>query len=187
MITLVHGFNVKDPQNTVGKLKKYLPDAIMFNYGWRFFSVLWHNKKDAKVLKNNLNNVLGENDERIVYAHSNGAAISVDAARQGARITTLVLINPALKVNTNFPSSIDNIIIIYTKHDKATAQARFWDKVPLVQLIIPNAWGAMGTDGYKGDDCRVTNMNLSEYLKDHSDFFSDKNLDKLMPMVMKCV
>lgn len=183
MIILVHGFNVKDPAETVGRLIPYLDNPIMFNYGWRFFSVLWHNRKDAKVLKNNLNNALGQNDERVVFGHSNGAAIAVEAARQGAKIDVLVLINPALKCNTVFPDTIKKVIVIHTKHDKATKAARFFDKVPFIQLAIPNAWGAMGTKGHKGKDARVMNWNLSDDLKGHSDFFNKDNLDKFMPEI----
>lgn len=183
MIVLVHGFNVADPTETVGKLKAYLKDSIMFNYGWRFFSVLWHNKKDAKVLKDNLNYALGQNKERIVFAHSNGCAIAVEAARQGAIIDNLICINPALKRDTVFPCLIKNILVIHTKHDKSTKSARFFDKVPLIQILIPNAWGDMGASGASVDDKRVTNLNLSDSLNGHSDFFDDSNLDEFMPQV----
>ena len=185
MITLIHGFNVRKPKKTVGKLKKYLPRAIMFNYGWRVFSVLWHNKKDATILKDNLNNALDQNKERIVYAHSNGCAIAVEAARQGCIIDTLICINPALKVKTEFPSFIKKVLVIHTKHDKPTRTARFFDKVPFLQILVPNAWGSMGADGYKGKDERVSNFDLSHILKGHSDFFKDENLDKLMPYIME--
>lgn len=187
MITLIHGFNVKDPEESTGKLKPYLKDAIMYNYGWRLFSVVWHNKEDARILKDNLNNALGVNDERIVFAHSNGAAIAVEAAKQGAKITTLICINPALKCKTKFPDSIDRIIVIHTKHDKPTKAARFFDKVPLIQLFVPNAWGAMGAKGYKGKDKRVKNWDLSSSLKGHSDFFDKDNLDYYMPQLNKLI
>ena len=182
---LVHGFNVKDPSNTIGKLKEHLSQSTSFNYGWRLLSVLWHNKKDAKRLKGfiHLNSAMAETDDAVVYAHSNGAAIAVEAARQGARITTLVAINPALKVKTRFPPSIDRVLVIHTKHDRATKAARFFDKIPFIQLLIPNAWGAMGAVGYNGDDNRVININLSKYLHSHVDFFSDRNLNRFMPLI----
>lgn len=185
MIYLIHGFNVKNPSNTVGKLRRYLHShsAYMFNYGWRFFSVLWHNRVDAK----NLASLIDKNidPETTLIGHSNGCAIAVEAARQGAIIDTLILINPALKIKTKFPHSALKILVIHTKHDKATRAARFFDKVPLLQLLVPNAWGAMGAKGYKGDDIRVTNWDLSKDLNGHSDFFSDDNLERFMPKIIE--
>ena len=178
---LVHGFNVKNPNKLTGKLNKYLPDSFMFNYGWRFFSVLWHNKQDAKKLKRYLNSDLYSN----VFAHSNGAAIAVEAARQGAFIKTLVCINPALKVKTRFPDNIGKVIIIHTRHDKPTRVAAFFDAVPLIGLLVPNAWGAMGAKGSSIKDSRIVNLELSHRLHGHSDFFNDENLKLLMPEIKK--
>ena len=177
---VIHGFNVKDPSKATGKLMNHLENTFMFNYGWRFFSVLWHNKRDAKKLKHHLNSDLYSN----VWAHSNGAAIAVDSARQGAFIKTLVCINPALKVKTKFPDSIEKIIIIHTDHDQATRAAAFFDRIPLIGLIIPNAWGKMGAKGSSiKTDPRITNLNFTRELQGHSDFFEDKNLKLLMPKI----
>jgi len=169
----IHGFNVHDPEQSIGKLEPYIKDLFMFNYGWRFFSVLWHNKKDAKKLKA----LLGANEDSVVYAHSNGCAIAVEAARQGAKIKTLICINPALKMNTKFPDTIERISVIHTKHNKATKAARFLDKATFIQLAIPNAWGAMGAKGSTLPDERVRNWDLSNRMKGHSDFFKQENLE----------
>jgi pimeloyl-ACP methyl ester carboxylesterase len=179
MNTLIHGFNVQEPEESTGKLQPYLDDSFMFNYGWRIFSILWHNKIDAKVLKESFE----LNQNNVIFAHSNGCAIAVEAARQGLNIKTLICINPALKCKTKFPDSIERIIVIHTRHDKPTRAARFFDKVPLIQILIPNSWGAMGAKGYIGNDKRVRNWNLSEYVKTHSDFFDDVNLKRLMPQL----
>lgn len=183
MNVLIHGFNVTDPEQSVGKLKFYLKNTFMFNYGWRLFSVLWHNRKDAKRLKRYLNN----KGSCFVYAHSNGCAIAVESAKQGAKIKTLICINPALKCKTNFPDSISRVIVIHTKNDKPTKAARFFDKVPFIQLVVPNAWGAMGANGYTGDDKRITNWDLSETLKGHSDFFNEEILEINIPLLNKLI
>lgn len=181
MNILIHGFNVRDPEKSIGKLKPYLGGSLMFNYGWfELLSVLFKNKKEARKLKK----LLGSNlppKGRTIWAHSNGCAIAVEAARQGANIETLICINPALKCNTEFPDSIGRVLVIYTRHDKPTRAARFFDKVPFIQILIPNAWGAMGAKGYSGNDKRVKNWNLSELLEGHSDFFKKENLDWSMP------
>ena len=174
---LVHGFNVKDPKETIGKLTPFIKAPFVFNYGWfGLISVLLYNKKEAKKLKE----IVDKNIGGRVYAHSNGSAIAVLSAKFGAKINTLVCINPALKCSTVFPESIERIIVIHTRHDRPTKTARFFDKVPLLQLLVPNAWGAMGADGYKGNDKRVYNWNLSHRLEGHSDFFSDDKVELLM-------
>lgn len=168
---------------SVGRLKIYFEKAILFDYGWRFFSVLWHNKTDAKRLAREIKH----NETNILFGHSNGCAIAVEAARQGAEIDVLVCINPALKVNTKFPDSIKHVLVIHTKHDSPTRAARFFDKVPFIQVLIPNAWGAMGAKGYIGDDERVDNWDLSDVLEGHSDFFRDRNLNKFMPKIINYI
>ena len=183
MNILVHGFNVKDPESSIGKLQKHLENSVMFNYGWRLFSVLWHNRKDAKKLKK----LLGKNLNSSVWAHSNGCAIAVEAARRGGSIKSLICINPALKKDTIFPSSIERIIVIHTNHDVPTKAAAFFDKVPLLQLLVPNAWGKMGAKGATSLDDRVVNVDLSEKLKGHSDFFGDSNLKLLMPHIQSLI
>lgn len=177
---IVHGINVKDPKESTGKLVNHLANTFMFNYGWRLFSVLWHNKRDAKKLKQHINSDLYSN----VWAHSNGAAIAVEAARQGAYIKTLIVINGALKVKTKFPDTIEKIIIIHTDHDQATRAAAFFNRIPLIGLFIPNSWGKMGAKGSSiKDDPRITNLNFTRELQGHSDFFEEKNLKLLMPKI----
>lgn len=179
MRVLIHGFNERNPKESVGKLRDYLIDTFMFNYGWRFFSVLWHNRIDAKKLKRYLNSNLYSD----VWAHSNGAAIAVEAARQGAKIKTLIIINGALKCNTDFPNSIEKIIIVYTRHDIPTRAARFFNMVPIIGWFIPNAWGAMGAKGSSIKSSRIINLDCTNELGEHSDFFDDENLKVLVSKI----
>jgi pimeloyl-ACP methyl ester carboxylesterase len=184
MNILVHGIHTADPAKTIGKLTYHLRKVILFDYGWfGLLSVLFYNKREARRLKE----ILNANRDSTVFAHSNGCAIAVESARYGAFIETLVCINPALKCDTLFPASIERIIVIHTRYDKPTRAARFFDKVPFIQLLIPNAWGSMGADGYNGKDPRVKNWNLSVYLDGHSDFFEESNLKILMPELKKWI
>ena len=170
MNILIHGFNVKDPMSTTGKLSGLINDSMMYNYGFfNLFNVLFENKSVAKDLAEKF--PIGHN----VIAHSNGCAIAVQAARMGMEIETLVCLNPALNVNLKFPKSIKRIYVIYTKHDRATRAARFFDSIPLIELVVPDIWGAMGTKG-AGDyvnDTRIINIDQSHKLSGHSDIFSD--------------
>jgi len=88
---------------------------------------------------------------------------------------TLLLINPALNVDTVFPPNIEQVIVVHTEEDVPTRVARWFDRIPFIGLIIPNAWGAMGAYGYEGSDPRVMNIDLTGVLHGHSDLFEYKN------------
>lgn len=178
MNILIHGFNVKNPNETVGKLRRYLKDTMMFNYGWfGLISVLLCNRREAKKLKSVLINKKLSN----IYAHSNGCAIAVDAAKRGGPIDTLICINPALKRKTKFPINIKRIIVVHTDHDVPTKAAAFFDKIPVIGWFIINAWGSMGAYGASRTDSRLINIDMSNELNGHSDFFDDYNIvDALM-------
>ena len=171
---LIHGFNVKDPEKTVGRLRPFVKDALMFNYGYlNLFGVLFKNKAKAKDLAGFIHG-----KESTIYAHSNGNAISVIAARKyGAEIENLICIAPALNRNLVFPDSIKNILVLSTKKDKATKSARFFDSIPVIGWFVPNIWGSMGTDNYTGTDKRVTKLYLGDIISGHSDYFSDENTE----------
>ena len=178
---LVHGFNVKDggiaTVQTMEKHFKALSNQAVFNWNYGHFNlmnVIFQNKKVAKKIKDYVGKIEAG---KSIYAvgHSNGCAILVNSARQGARYDKLLLINPALKVDTVFPKNIGQIIVVHTNNDKPTNVAGILDKIPFLCLAIPNAWGAMCKVGYQGKDKRVTNLDMTSVLKGHSDFFSGKN------------
>lgn len=182
---LVHGFNVRDNgASTVLKLARFakkISGGVVTNigYGWfGLFSVLFKNKSVAKYIKSETSMAKLCEGEAEVYGigHSNGCAILVEAVRQGARFDKLLLINPALNVDTVFPPSIEEIVVIHTRKDIPTRTARFFDAIPLIGLIVPNAWGAMGAVGYTGNDPRVRNIDLSYALSGHSDIFKDAKI-----------
>lgn len=180
---LVHGYNVSDGgKDTVQTMQKHfraLSNEVVFNWNYGHFNlmnVIFQNKKVAKKIKD----YVGEIEAgKSIYAvgHSNGCAILVNSARQGARYDKLLLINPALKVDTVFPDNIGQIIVIHTNNDKPTNVAGILDKIPFLCLAIPNAWGAMGKVGYQGKDKRVINLDMTDVLNGHSDFFANKNND----------
>jgi hypothetical protein len=186
---LVHGFNVRDGgENTVEVIRPYAIEksggvVLTHAYGWLgLIGVLIKNKKVAKSLKERVNSDLDELPTAVgAIGHSNGCAIIIEAVRQGAKIDTLLLINPALKINTKFPKSIRKIIVVHTKHDKPTKAARFFDRIPFIQWLIPNAWGAMGAMGAKNPDKRVHNIDLSYDIHGHSDIFSQEKAKKHLP------
>jgi len=178
---LVHGFNVRDEgRGTVNRLRCFLTSSSKvsnFKYGWiGLLGALFKNSRIALHLKQLS---FTEPGRKYAIGHSNGAAIIAAAINKGARFETVLLINPALKVNTKFGKSVKHIVVIYTNHDIPTRMARFFDNVPVLSLLVPNAWGAMGAVGYKGEDNRVLNMNLTDVLDSHSDLFDTDNLTSL--------
>ena len=82
----------------------------------------------------------------VLVGHSNGAALWLRAVRDfGAPAQGLVLLNPALKDDIEFPSGLKFVHIYYNDDDEAVPWARrspHWLTDPL--------WGDMGSDGYKG-------------------------------------
>ena len=184
MDIIIHGFNVRNPDKTVGRLRAFLDPYFMFEYGWfGLLSVMLYNKREAKKLKGLIDAYIAKGEDVTIYAHSNGCAISVLAASMGANIKNLVCINPALKVKTDFPESIGKVVVVHTKHDTPTRAARFFDNIPFIGLLIPNAWGAMGAKGSSATDKRVHNLDLSDSLNGHSDFFRMDKLQRFMPKI----
>jgi pimeloyl-ACP methyl ester carboxylesterase len=179
---LVHGFNVSDSgSGTVEKLRPAL--GLLDNmhvtshyYGWLgFIGVYLCNRRIASTLANRVEN-FNKRGKVCAIGHSNGCAILLEAARQGAVFDHVVFINPALRTNSEIPASISHLLIIHTKNDQAVRLAQFVESIPFLELLIPNFWGAMGAYGYKGLDRRVINLDLTHSLDSHSAFFEDKNV-----------
>lgn len=181
---LVHGFNVSDGgEDTICRIKPSLraEDAggHILTHQYRrlgLIGVLMNNDRIAVNLVHRVDSMLSRGFSVNAAGHSNGCAIIVKAARKGAKFESVVLINPALNTSIEFPSSMKRILIVHTRFDRAVRMARFFDALPLVGLLIPDIWGAMGAVGHKGLDPRVTNLNLSDTVANHSDIFTDTNL-----------
>lgn len=182
MNILIHGILTLDPDKSIGKLKKYVKNAYSFDYGFiGVLGALFRNKSIAKDLAKLINN---QKEPVTIRAHSNGNAVSVIAAdKYGAEIENFICIAPALNRNLVFPESIKNILVLSTKKDKATKAARFFDSLPLIGFLVPDIWGSMGTDNYIGDDKRVTKIYLDDVIDDHSDYFSDEDLPKIVKII----
>ena len=189
MTFLLHGFNVKDrghdtTSRIVPFLKKVVDSGDIINQSYGYFNlwdVLWKNKKVAKKLTRRVE-AFNHGSKVMAVGHSNGCAIINAAAKMGAHFDTVLLINPALNVNTKFPPTIGKIIVLHTKHDKAVRAARFFDAIPFVEWLVPDSWGAMGAKGATRRDRRVININTK--VDGHSSIFSKSNLSKFGPMVV---
>ncbi len=79
------------------------------------------------------------------------------------------------------------MLVIHTENDIPTRVASFFDKIPFLEIIIPNSWGKMGALGSNSLQKKVNNWDLTHILDDHSDFFESKNLTRLMPHIKKWI
>lgn len=188
---LVHGFNVPDKgADTILQTVPYLKDhseVVNHHYGrLGLIGVYFKNGKIAEKLAQRSKRSRGRRSQFAV-GHSNGCAIIVEAIRRGAKFKSILLINPALNVDTVFPPGDYTVTVIYTKHDKAVELARYVDGFWALGWMIPDVWGAMGSRGYIGDDTRVESLNYSHILGGHSHMF-DKEIMRtegpLLPIIL---
>lgn len=182
-VILLHGFNVTDEGcATVGKLAPYFEEAGFVvkrpRYGWRGLL-------GVRFLNNTFGRLVADLSEPgdIVVGHSNGCAIAANALGHGAIFDQLVLINPALDSDYEFPETVRKI---HVWHSPSDAPVRFAKFLPW------HAWGDMGAVGHKGDDPRVANYNketgfIGASSSGHSDVFEDGKIEFFGPAIVSRV
>lgn len=169
----VHGFNVSDSgANTTDRLVPFF-SAAGYNvhehdYGW--FGLLQVRFLNGRVAKRVAKSVRPGD---IGVGHSNGCAILARAAAL-VPFDGLVLVNPALDKDTEFPASLRWIHVYHSNGDAAVSLARF---LPMHQ------WGDMGRVGYCGDDGRVLNFDHSP--DGHSDIFKHGRVAEWGPKIVQ--
>jgi hypothetical protein len=176
---LVHGFNVRD--GGAGTTDKLIPlveslglNPVQHDYGWLdFFGVLRKNKDIALEIKEQL-----VDHDDIGIGHSNGCPILVKALLQGAKFSVLILINPALDKNYEFPGDVKEIHVFHNDNDLAVVGAKWLRKSVFWRDDF--LWGEMGNTGYQGGDSRVTNH---AFANGHSDVFSSRMISDLFVKV----
>lgn len=170
-IVLIHGFNVKDGgAETVDRLEPHLTalghtiEKDEADYG--FFS-LWmvRFRKHSAVLR--IVNALSSADA--VVAHSNGANYAIKALRLILfNKLKVVFLSPALNRKTKIPEAVEHLHVFHTRSD--------WI-VWLSGFLWFHPWGRMGQRGYKGNNPNVTNMDFTDVIKGHSDWFKDESVE----------
>ncbi len=165
---IIHGFNVRDGgkesiDKIINPLKELCPEAniIEADYGWLgFFGVRFFTNWIAK---NKIAPLIP--DGATVICHSHGAVMALKTVYYGAKIKNLVLINPALDKDTQFPCSIEKILV-YANEDDWIVSAS------MIRPFLP--WGEMGRTGYIGYDERVQNIFTKPVFRvsGHSDIFN---------------
>lgn len=192
---LVHGFNVTNAQNTVGKFRRYFEDfdciVEEMNYGyWPFtWQIVRRNPKEAQRLAERVQRWHDKGYRVVVVNHSNGAAITYLAA--GAPIWRVLSMHPALDRDSHPCATADQVIVVHNRGDLSVV-AGSWLSA-LVRKLTPKRyearpWGQMGQDGYKGAASNVRNIDTGDAGRfrptawGHSDEFSDDKQAYFLPL-----
>jgi len=109
VVILIHGYNTRDPQRTVGKLSEPFRrgglEVHEFNYGFTsLFQVRIRNFALAKKLGRVVKKYQGEGRRVVIVGHSNGCTI-IHLAHKLFRMRAdcVIAINPALSRKTHPP------------------------------------------------------------------------------------
>ena len=149
---LIHGFNVSDGgTGSVGKFRRFFPWALLHNYGWvGLIGLRWRNDKVVRDLLPHIRK--GD----VLICHSNGCLIAWRLVKQGAPVSAVVCIQPALRRDTRWPDDV-NVLCLYNHDDWIVNLGRMWGRFMSVANPFRNrhGWGAAGRYGF--DQESVTN------------------------------
>jgi len=190
----IHGFNVADPERTVGKLKPYLEaegyEIQMLRYGLvGLVGVNCINNVVAMELADRAKWLKSKGYTVHVFAHSNGAAIiNIAVEKYGALIDGVVCINPALS-RMNNPAPRAKFVHVYYNDEDLPVLLGGWLRrlTPWTRKTRP--WGAMGRYGYRGKDTNVQNFDTEhDFLVKavgHSGIFKKGQIKYFGPVIAK--
>ncbi|MDP3939796.1 MAG: hypothetical protein Q8R92_16890 [Deltaproteobacteria bacterium] len=171
-VHLVHGFNVHDGgAGTTDTLIPYLNEegfsTLEHDYGTIGLFGAWFGNP---VIARGIADHVEPGD--IGCGHSNGCTVLVRAAvYEAAMFAGLILINPALDHDINFPPQLKWIHVYWNKGDRAVRWAQ------IIPDFLNKLWGDMGARGHTGDDPRVRNYDCGRGrapAHGHSDLFAKK-------------
>ncbi len=106
----------------------------------------------------------------IIVAHSNGAVITKLLLEKGAKLSGVVLLDPALDRDTAMPKVVDWVHVYHSPSD-------MW--VWIAKWIPNHPWGDQGMVGFTGSDSRYTNISTQKRMlsfTDHSDYWDDDEI-----------
>lgn len=180
-IVLVHGFNVRDGgARSIDKLAPFLRaaghevDVDEADYGWFSFLAVRLRKHSAVV---RIARALERSDA--VVSHSNGSNYEDKALRilpdvpQKYRVVRL---SPALGSSRGVAENVRRGWVFHTRSD--------WI-VWLSGFLLFHPWGRQGWRGYRGEDSRIENVDLSDAVDGHSDWFDDEKIEFIAGRILK--
>lgn len=176
---MIHGINVGNPEKSIGRLRPCFLEAgfknvITEDYGFLPFGLAWarNNGIAEKMLPR-----IGEGD--IIVAHSNGAVITKLLLEKGAKLSGVVLLDPALDRDTAMPAGVDWVHVYHAPGD-------MW--VWIAKWIPNHPWGDQGMVGFTGSDPRYTNFSSGKKIPSlfvHSDFWDSDEATRWCSFVAK--
>lgn len=186
-VVFLHGWNVKDGgEGTVDTLVPFFnewgwdTDKDEADYGfifWRMLSIVGRALFTKKIIKR-IVPALEKAD--LIITHSNGANFATRALKllpeEMHNTKVVVHFSPALNKKTKIPPAVKSQLVVHTRHDKAVKAAKF--------LLLSN-WGNMGAVGYMGYDQRNTNLDATNFIRDHSDHFHGEPNQKRSATISK--
>jgi len=160
----VHGYNVENYEETVGKLREplealgYYVEFLNYGYVPKTRDITKYNPDHAKRLAKRVKRWQDKGYTVDVFGHSNGCAIGRIATEEyGMVCNVFVAINPALKKDLN-PSSKAKLVQVWSnKGDKAVVLG-MWLRWLTGWTRKDRPWGEMGRVGYTGKDKNVVNF-----------------------------
>lgn len=183
-VLLLHGIWARNRgARTIDCLDKYLVDAghevekNQGDYGWHgLLSVRFRKEKAIKRIVKALESA------DAVISHSNGSNYENQALQRiwkyRKKPIRVIRISPALNRGTGCAPNVDKCFVMYTKHDRATFVAGFFFRHP---------WGRQGWRGYHGTDMRMINMEYTDLVKGHSEWFKEPVLNHIAGDVIKAL
>ena len=154
LVLLVHGYNVFNPETSVGKLRTFFEvrgcPTVIIDYGHT--GLRETRRKNPKVA---------------------GELAAIVAASKLAE--PAVYINPALEKHLAPGPNVARCHVWHSPSDSPVKWGRRLSKIIPRKWFNARPWGEMGAVGYAGEDPRVTNFNKEKgYVlssKEHSDVF----------------
>lgn len=204
-VILVHGFNVTNSQNTVGKLLPYFEEygciVEEMNYGyWPFtWQLVRRNPKEAARLASRVQHWHDKGYRVVVANHSNGAAITYLATHDTtykAPVWRVLSFHPALDRDVHPCQRAEKVFVVHNQGDLAVVAGSWLSAV--VAFLTPKRyqarpWGQMGQDGFQGKAPNVWNIDTGDAKRfdppawGHSDEFSEGKEKQFLPLLVAVV
>jgi pimeloyl-ACP methyl ester carboxylesterase len=188
-VILIHGYNVVNPQRTVGQLRQpferlgYVVETFTYGYVPHTWQITKRNPSLAKQLAERVRYHRSLGREVDLVGHSNGCTIAHLAGRDHLThgdVRVFTAINPALEIDLHPCSSAQRCHVWHNDGDGAVKASRW---LRLVTWLTPldeqlaRPWGRMGAWGYTGDATNVINHDtIAEHnptASGHSAVFED--------------
>lgn len=171
VVILIHGYNVDNYEETVGKLRKpfealgYYVEFLNYGYEPVTWKITKRNPDIAKRLADRVGYWQNKDFTVDIVGHSNGCAIThLATEKHGIKVNVCVAINPALTADKNPSSNAELVQVWHNKGDKAVVLGKWlsW-LIPWARNARP--WGQQGKIGYQGKDKNVINFDAGNDFK----------------------